>query len=164
MWLNRIALFAANYLYLVQLLIALVWFLRQSRVRQAESVAFAVVFFPLVVLMAEGIALVYYDPRPFVVGHFAPLIGHSADNGFPSDHSLLTSAVATLVAYFHLPLGLLLWVLALAVGASRVYAGIHHPIDVLGAYAFSLALSLPAHLVARRWLAPAILSRLRRRR
>ncbi len=164
MWLDRLAVFTANYLYLVQLVIAAAWFLRQPRVRQAEVVAFAIVFFPLVVLLVEGVGLVYYDPRPFVVGHFTPLIAHSPDNGFPSDHSLLTSAVATLVAYFNFPLGLLLWVLALAVGASRVYAGIHHPIDVLGAYAFALGLSPLARFVARRWLEPPILSRLRRRR
>lgn len=161
---DPLALFAANYLYLVPLVIATAWFLRQPRVRQAKVVAFAVVFFPLVVLVAEAIGLVYYDPRPFVVGHFTPLIAHSADNGFPSDHSLLTSAVATLVAYFNLPLGLLLWVLALAVGGARVYAGIHQPIDVLGAYACSIALSVPASVAARRWIAPWLIARLRRRR
>ncbi len=164
MGLDPLALFAANYLYLVQLLVALVWFLRQPRVRQAQIFAFGVVFFPLVVLVAEGVGLLYYDPRPFVVGHFTPLIAHSADNGFPSDHSLLTSAVATLVAYFHLPLGLLLWALAAAVGAARVYAGIHHPIDVLGAFAFSLALSPLARFIARRWVEPPILGWLRQRR
>ncbi len=164
MWIDRLALFAANYLYLVQLLVALVWFLRQPRVRQAQIIAFGVVFLPLVVLVAEGIGLFYHDPRPFVVGHFTPLIPHSPDNGFPSDHSLLTSAVATLVAYFDLPLGLLLWVLAAGVGAARVYAGIHHPIDVLGAFGFSVALSPLARLVARRWLEPFVLSWLRRRR
>ncbi len=164
MWLDRIALFAANYLYLVQLLVALLWFLRQPRVRQVQIVALGVVFFPLVVLVAEAIGLLYHDPRPFVVGHFTPLIAHSPDNGFPSDHSLLTSAVATLVAYFSLPLGVVLWLLALAVGAARVYAGIHHWIDVLGAYAFSLALSPLARAVARGWIEPPMLSWLRRRR
>ncbi len=164
MSLDSLALFAANDLYLVELLVALVWFLRQARVRQAQIVAFAVVFFPLVVLVAEAVGLLYYDPRPFVVGHFTPLIPHSPDNGFPSDHSLLTSAVATLTAYFQIRLGLLLGVLAATVGAARVYAGIHHPIDVVGAFAFSVALSPLARLLARRWLEPPILSWLRRRR
>ncbi len=162
MSIDALALFAANYLYLVQALVALLWFVRQPPTRQAEVAAVALVFFPLVVLCAEGVGLVYYDPRPFVVGHFTPLILHAPDNGFPSDHALLTSAVATLVLYFQLPMGVLLWALAALVGAARVHAGIHHPIDVLGAFAFSLALSPLAYFVAARWIAPRLSARLRR--
>jgi len=164
MMLDRLAVVGANYLYLVQLLVALVFFLREPRARQVEMFAFGLVFFPLVLLVAEGVGLVYYDPRPFMVGHFAPLIPHTPDNGFPSDHALLTSAVATLFLYFEVPAGLLLWLLALLVGGARVYAGLHHAIDVLGAFACSLGLSPLAYLASRRWLAPPLLSRLRRRR
>ncbi len=161
---DRIDVLVAQYLYLVQLLVALIYFLRQARPRQAEMVAFGVVFFPLVLIVARVAALLYFDPRPFVVGHFQPLMAHSPDNGFVSDHSLLTSAVATLVLYFEWRLGVVLWVLAALVGASRVYAGIHHPIDVLGAFAMSAILSPLAWYSARRWLAPVLARWLGRRR
>ena len=42
----------------------------------------------------------YYNPRPFVVGNFTPLISHSVDNGFPSDHVLLASAIASILYFF----------------------------------------------------------------
>lgn len=155
MTMDTITVLAAKYLYLVSILAALIFFLRQPRPRQAQLVAFAVVYLPAVVVIARAAALCYFDPRPFVLEHIQPLVLHEADNGFVSDHSLLASAVATLVAYFQRRLGLVLWVLACVVGAARVYVGLHHPIDVLAAFAISAALSPLAYFVARRWIAPA---------
>ncbi len=154
--LDAVAVLVAKYLYLVQVLVALVFFLRERRPRQVEMVACAVIFFPLVVALARIAALFYFDPRPFVTGHFQPLLAHEPDNGFVSDHALLTSAVATLVTYFRWRLGLALWLLACLVGAARVYVGIHHPIDILGAFAISLVLSPLAFFAADRWLAPVL--------
>ncbi len=159
-----LVLFGAEYLYLLQLLAALLWFLRQPRSRQARVVAFALPYFPLVLVAARIVAHFYFDPRPFVTGHFQPLVLHAPDNGFVSDHALLTSAVATLVLWFDRPAGIALWLMAALVGASRVLVGVHHPIDVLGAYGFSLLLSPAAWLVARRWLFPRLDTRLRRPR
>jgi undecaprenyl-diphosphatase len=76
--------------------------------------------------------LVYYDPRPFVMGNFTPLIAHAPDNGFPSDHALLASVLAFSVFYFNKPLGVFLFVVALLIGAARVLAGVHHVLDIAG--------------------------------
>lgn len=156
---DDVAVFFASYLYLVQVALALIYFLLQQRPRQLEMIAFGVVYFPLVFLLAEGVGLFYFDPRPFVVEHFTPLIPHVPDNGFPSDHALLTSAVATAALFFDWPMGLILWLLALLVGAARVYVGLHHPIDVLGAYAFSIALCPLGYFAAKRWIGPPLLRR-----
>ena len=49
-------------------------------------------------LIALGLARLgghfYYDTRPFVRDHVKPLFAHAPDNGFPSDHALLTSFLA----------------------------------------------------------------------
>ncbi len=82
--------------------------------------------------------LLYVDPRPFVVGHFIPLIPHVPDNGFPSDHTLLAAALAAIGMYWNKWLGLALWVIAIAIAIARVYVGLHHPIDVLGSIVFAL--------------------------
>lgn len=81
--------------------------------------------------------LVYYDPRPFVVGHFKPLILHAPDNGFPSDHALLVSAIAAVGTLWNKKLGFVLWILAVFVAAGRVYVGVHHTIDVVGSFIIS---------------------------
>jgi undecaprenyl-diphosphatase len=88
------------------------------------AVAFAV---------GKGLGLLWYDPLPFVQQGIAPLIPHAANNGFPSDHMLLAATAASIVFVYNRRLGLLLWVLAAAVGAARVSAGVHHPVDVLAA-------------------------------
>lgn len=77
-------------------------------------------------------SLLFYNARPFVVEHFTPLISHAADNGFPSDHMLLGAAIAMVGYFLSRRLGAILWVLAILVGISRVAAGIHHTIDIVG--------------------------------
>ena len=84
----------------------------------------------------------YNNPRPFVVDHFTPLIPHNPDNGFPSDHILMISAIAAIVYVFNRRFGLILWVIAVLVAISRVYVGVHHPIDVIGSMIISAVITL----------------------
>ena len=93
----------------------------------------------------------YYDPRPFVIQHIHPLFAHAADNGFPSDHATLTMFLAVCVLFCSRPWGIVLTVNALLVGAARVLAHVHSPLDIaagflIGAVAAALA----------SWLAPVI--------
>ena len=80
----------------------------------------------------------YDDPRPFVTGHLRPLFPHAPDNGFPSDHALLTSFLAFALWRWSRPLAGGLFVNALLVGGARVLAHVHHVIDILGSFAFAL--------------------------
>ena len=93
---------------------------------------FAVLLLPLSYIAAKIISHFYFDPRPFVVGNFTPLIPHAADNGFPSDHTLLGAAIAFAIFRFNKKLGLLLLFFAILVGFSRVLAGVHHASDIAG--------------------------------
>jgi len=36
----------------------------------------------ITIIVAKIASKLFYDPRPFVVGHFTPYFGHSTDNGF----------------------------------------------------------------------------------
>ncbi|MCB9815813.1 phosphatase PAP2 family protein [Candidatus Nomurabacteria bacterium] len=92
----------------------------------------SVIALPLILIITQITSHFYYDPRPFVVGNFTPLVPHDPDNGFPSDHTLLTMYVAALVYPHTKKIAYLLLVLAIMVGLSRVYVGIHHLTDVVG--------------------------------
>lgn len=129
---DSLFIFATKYLYLLSIAALGAYFLLQPRESQRRMALFAV---PAALLAYALGALgdhLYFDPRPFVVGHFTPLVPHAPDNGFPSDHTLLVSAIATIGSFWSRRLGFLLWILAVLVAAARVYAGIHHTIDVVG--------------------------------
>ncbi len=106
-------------------------------------------------LGAQIAATLYNDPRPFVVGHYRPLIAHAADNGFPSDHSLLAAAIVAVMAFARWLWTLPFVLLGGIVEAARVGAGLHHPIDVVGS---DVVVVIAAVLAAV--LAPAIARRL----
>jgi undecaprenyl-diphosphatase len=68
--------------------------------------------------------LVYPDPRPLVT------TPHSG--AFPSGHSASAFAAATVIAWGSRRLAVPAYVLAALVAWSRVYVGVHWPLDVIG--------------------------------
>lgn len=135
---NSLGIFGAKYLFIVILGIAFIYFIKQPRIKQKEMITFGIIALPIMYVILKLLALLYFDPRPFVVDHFTPLISHDPDNGFPSDHALLSGAAASIVYPYSKQIGLVLWMLTLLVGASRVYTGVHHPVDVLGSMGIAI--------------------------
>lgn len=88
-------------------------------------------------ILARIASMIWYDPRPFVVGNFVPLIAHASDNGFPSDHTLLASLVGWVVLMYSRKYGIVTLVIALLIGTARVLAGVHHPLDIIGSFVIS---------------------------
>jgi len=142
---NLIFIFGAKYLYLGIIIIAFIWFLSQNNSRKREILLLSCICLPLIFIASEIAGRLYYNPQPFVVGNFEPLIPHQADNGFPSQHTLLVSAVSAIVFLFNRRLSLLLWFLTLFVGFSRVYAGVHHIIDVIASIFISIIVITLTH-------------------
>ncbi|MEK9151240.1 MAG: phosphatase PAP2 family protein [Patescibacteria group bacterium] len=138
---DSLIIFGAEYLYLVVVFGALAYIFRQPKELRWKIALCAIIALPLTYIVAKIASYFYYDTRPFVVGQFAPLLPHVADNGFPSDHTLLSSAVAAVIFFFHRRLGLLLFAIAFLVGASRVFAGIHHFIDIFGSMAIAIVMT-----------------------
>jgi len=148
--LDALSIFAANYLWYVIIGIAVVYFLLQSRPEKKRMLIFAALVLPLVYLVALLGGALYYDPRPFVVGHFTPLIPHKPTNGFPSDHVVWSAATAAIVFPSNKYLSLILWVLTTLVGAARVHAGVHHPIDIIGSMLMAIVTATVAYFIIER--------------
>ncbi len=145
-------IFSAQYLILFVVLAAAVYFFKQDRKRQKEIVIFAIITLPIIYIAAKIIGVFYYDPRPFVSENIVPLIAHAPDNGFPSDHALLSSAIAFILIFYNRIVGWSMLLLALLIGFSRVLAGVHHSIDIIGAVLISLAVAYSVF----KFLMPAI--------
>jgi undecaprenyl-diphosphatase len=149
---DNLIIFSAKYVYLLEIIIAAIYFFLQSRSRQKQIIALSTLFLPLAYVLAQVIAVFYFDPRPFVVGNFTPLIPHAPDNGFPSDHMLLASAIASILLVYNKKISALAWIIAIIVGISRVYAGIHHVTDIVG----SVAIVAVSMWIARQYILPQL--------
>lgn len=143
-------IFGAKYLYLLAGLIALFWFWKLPKGKKKETIIFGAIALPVMFVVLKVAAWLYFDPRPFVVGHFTPLIPHDPDNGFPSDHVLLVSAMASIIFPFNKKISAVIWAMAVLIGVSRVYVGIHHPIDILGSVVIAVGISLISCHVSRK--------------
>ena len=117
------------------------------------------IVFPLVVIayfgsaaVSDVIKLAVDRPRP--VDH--PLVPEPTTHSFPSGHATTSFACAATLAPFvprrSVPV---LYVLAAAIAYSRVYVGVHYPLDVLGGAALGLLFATALRLL------PAVLRRSR---
>lgn len=145
-----LAIIGAKYLFGASLFIAGIYFLKVPRRAQKNILIFSLVTIPFILLIALLGNHLYENPRPFVVGGFTPLIPHAPDNGFPSDHALLVSAIASVFILFSRRIGIILWIIAMFVAVSRVYVGVHHPIDVIGSMIISVFVTIIAYLIIKK--------------
>ncbi len=142
---DTIIIFGASYLYLVILVLAGIVFLLVDTNTKWKLIELAVVVFPLCFIVARLSGAVIASPRPFVVDHVTPLIHAAADNGFPSDHTLLSMAAAAIVFAYQRKWGSLLLGLAVLVGVARVLAGAHHFMDVAGSAVIAVSITYLAY-------------------
>jgi membrane-associated phospholipid phosphatase len=84
-------------------------------------------------LLALGIKAAIGRPRPFVLfPEPEPLIVGVLGDSFPSGHAATSFAGAALLARVLPGRWPVLFVLAAGIAFSRVYVGVHYPVDVVG--------------------------------
>jgi len=99
-------------------------------------------------LLASGIK----DAVPRARPHVSHLIPVPASHSFPSGHSATAFACATVLAAAEPRWRVAFFVLAAAIAYSRLYNGVHYPLDVLGGAVLGVLVALTALrlLAARR--------------
>lgn len=138
---NYASLIAHDLVYLFLLIFAIAWFRGSYEVKTGIIKAF--IFTAITLLMSEVLSAVLNTPRPFVMDVGRTLIEHAPTGFFPSNHMSIFSGIA--FAYYFSPqrdLGRILIWTAWLVAWSRVYVGVHFPIDMLGAFLMAITVNL----------------------
>jgi membrane-associated phospholipid phosphatase len=95
-------------------------------------------------LLATGLKAAVDRPRPFqVIAEPEPLITNTVASSFPSGHAA-TSAAGAVILSALVGRGVWRWLtlLAVLIGFSRVYVGVHYPGDVLAGALLGAAVAL----------------------
>lgn len=138
---NYASLIAHDLVYVFLLIFAIAWLRGSHEVK--TGIIKAAIFTAITLSISEVLSAVLNTPRPFVMEVGRTLIEHAPTGSFPSNHMSIFSGIA--FAYYfsaQRDLGrILLWT-AWLVAWSRVYVGVHFPIDMVGAFLIALAVNL----------------------
>ncbi len=150
---NFLIIITSKYFFLISVLTLVVFLVKAGGQTRKRLMVLTLVAFILSFLLAKIAAILVYNPRPFVTEHIQPLFAHAADNGFPSDHTLLTATIASVIFVFNRRWGVLLFILSLLIGLARVLAYVHQPLDIVGSVLIAVSMTWVAFGLSKRlWI------------
>ncbi|RJS59019.1 undecaprenyl-diphosphatase [Bacillus sp. PK3_68] len=144
--LDNIMIFFAEYVqYAFGLLIIMLWLLNKSNFR---IIAFQAMFaFALGFSINRLIEVFIYRDRPFISHNIIQLVDHSANSSFPSDHATSAIVIAVTLWLSSYRFKHIWFALAVGVAFSRVWVGVHYPLDVMAGFINGLLIALFTHYI-----------------
>ena len=158
-------LIASDYLVPVTLALILfaLWFAGTDlRTRERYQIGIVVAVFAVALANSsiEVLNNFYFRDRPFLNHEAELLFYRPTDSSFPANSAAAAFAIAGSVGIFQRRLAIVIASLAALYAFSRVYVGVHYPLDVVGGAVFGLV-AVPIAVVLVRIIRPALLLSLR---
>lgn len=135
-----------EYLFFVGVLFY--WFFQKSQNRR--MVVEACIAACIALTINALIGMVFYRDRPFVVHHVNWLIPHAKNASFPSDHATAAFVIATAIWFWRKRDGWLWLILAAGISISRVWTGVHYPLDVIAGMTIGVGTAFLVHSYSMR--------------
>jgi len=153
--LDSLMVFGADYLiYFTILLVLILGLIGKSN--DKKSFLLILLGVPIAILLIKLTHLFIFEPRPFVTLHISPLVKEATDASFPSRHSTIISVIAFSFAYFKSKWAPLFLFIMLFIGFSRIFVGVHYPLDIAGGFAVGI-ISIVAALQVKKLLRNSLL-------
>ncbi|MEA3272811.1 MAG: phosphatase PAP2 family protein [Patescibacteria group bacterium] len=132
--LGLIGIYSTRYLIYLLAILAIVFlivvFKKKERWWNTTRIFLSTVF---AYIISQLIGFLYFRPRPFaLLDGVNELIKKSPfEKSFPSDHTTGAFAIAFAVFLLNKKWGSVFLVIACLIGFSRIFVGVHYPLDVL---------------------------------
>jgi len=149
-------IFGAEYvIYIMFFIIFVLGF--KGKPNDKKSFLICLLTIPIALLIIRIIHLFYFEPRPFITLNFIPLVKEANNASFPSRHATISSVIAFSFLFFKSKWSPVFLAAALWIGFSRIYVGVHYPLDILGGFIvgiISLMIALQIKRLLKRFFLP----------
>lgn len=149
--LDKLMVFGAEYLIFLTLLFTILLAVKGSA-KEKKVIFLSVVGLAVAEAVITLIRIFYKEPRPFITyPELQTLVKHGKDLAFPSTHTTIMSVITSAYYFYKSKWAPLFLILTLWVGFSRIFVGVHYPLDIIGGLATGLvAVSITWQL--KNWL------------
>ena len=108
-------------------------------IKGSKRTRIAIICMIVAVLLADAVAYRLIKPyfgrlRPCDVLPGVHILAQAGKYSFPSNHAANMMALSVITLFFYRRYGWLIFSIALIVGYSRIYVGVHYPLDVLSGF------------------------------
>lgn len=141
---DTLVVFCAQYLLPI-LIVGIIIFLFLRREKFFEKCFVILGSASVAWIISQVINWLFPIARPFLALDIQPLFTHGGYDAFPSGHATIAFVLAVMLFYYNKPLAWIYILGALLIGISRIIAGVHWPIDILGGYALGGVVVIIVH-------------------